>query len=90
MSFFVKKMWYTFEYVKKGEYNPFLYEYDDVKTKKDLIKNHKQELTFLFGDMLSEIANSNSKIQYYFNHDLVDNILYKGIKAQTVKLLEDK
>lgn len=76
--------------VKKGEYNPFLYEYDDVKTKKDLIKNHKQELTFLFGDMLSEIANSNSKIQYYFNHDLIDNILYKGIKAQTVKLLEDK
>ena len=76
--------------VKKGEYNPFIYEYDDVKTKKDLIKNHKQELTFLFGDMLMEIANSNAKIRYYFNHDLIDNILTKGIKAQTVKLMEDK
>ncbi len=76
--------------VKKGEYNPFIYEYEDVKTKKDLIKNHKQELTFLFGDMLSEIAISNAKIRYYFNHDLIDNILLKGLKAQTVKLMEDK
>ena len=76
--------------LKKNEYNPFVLAYKDVKSKDELIKNHLNDLQFMFGDIASEIAYANSNVKYYFNHDLIDNILNKGIITATKKLLEVK
>ncbi len=76
--------------LKKNEYNPFVMTYKDVLTKKDLIQKNKPDLQFMFGDIISEIMIANSKIKYCFNHDLVDNILTKGIVVKTTQLLEGK
>ena len=76
--------------LKKKEYNPFIYSFKDVKTKKELLEKHKPDLQFMFSDMISEIAFANSRINYKFNHDLIDNILTKGIVVKTKLLLEEK
>lgn len=76
--------------LKKGEYNVFVNAYKDVKTKKDLIKEKSSDLQFIFGTILSDITELNKKVQYNFNHDLIDNVLEKGLFVQTKKVMEAK
>ncbi len=73
---------------KKGNYNPFVIAYKEFSTKKDLIEGKKQEIQFIFSDILSEIYYANKNIKYYFNHDLIDNILEKGLLLTTKKIME--
>lgn len=75
---------------KKKEYNPFILAYKDVKSKDELLKKYLNDVQFMFGDIASEISYSNDNVKYYFNHDLIDNILNKGIITTTKKLLEVK
>lgn len=74
--------------VKKGEYNVFFNSYKSIKSKKDLLKEKISELQFIFGTIMSDINTYSSKIQYKFNHDLIDNVLSKGILQQTKKIME--
>lgn len=74
--------------LKKGEYNPFIKEFPSIKSKKELLQQKKDYIEFTFGDILSEIEFSNKKIKYCFNHDFIDNVLLKGLLAETKKIME--
>ncbi|MBO7187284.1 MAG: hypothetical protein J6V68_02700 [Clostridia bacterium] len=76
--------------LNKNEYNPFKFAYKDIVTKKELLEKHGEEICFLFNDALWEIENSNKNIKYYFNHDLIDNILLRGLRKALISVMEVK
>lgn len=74
---------------KSKSFNVFINSYDDVQNKKELLLKHKEDLEFLFGRILSDIYTNSKNIKYKFNHDLVDNILQKGLMAKTKYIMEN-
>ena len=74
----------------KGSFNVFVNAYKDAEDKNAFLSDKKADLQFLFGEMLSAIYDLGQKVQYNFNHDLTDNILFKGIFMQTKNVLEGK
>lgn len=75
---------------KKSNYNVFALEYPKVNTKQELLEFHGKEIVQIFGNVLNDLAEKNRNIQYNFNHDLIDNVLYKGLFAQTKMVMENK
>ena len=73
---------------KKNNYNVFIYAYPNVNNQDELICNNKQDLILVFGSVLNRIGELSSKINYKFNHDLIDNVLYRGLSAQTKRIME--
>ena len=73
---------------KKKNYNVFINAYPGVKNQEQLLKENKQELIFIFGSVLNKIGELTSKLNYKFNHDLIDNVLYRGLSAQTKRIME--
>ena len=76
--------------IKKKSYNVFVNLYSECKNKKQVLENHKEEIEFCFANVLSNIFELNKQIKYNFNHDLIDNILFLGLREQTKKILEKK
>ncbi len=75
---------------KKKNYNVFSLAYPDVESKEQLLKEKNQDLTCVFGAVLSNIAENARKLEYKFNHDLIDNILFRGLFLQTKNIMENK
>ena len=75
---------------KKKEFNVFINAYGDVNTKEELIKEKGGELSAIFGGVLSEIYELTEKIGYRFNHDLISNVLRRGLTAETKRIMENK
>ena len=73
---------------KKKNYNVFICAYKDANTQDELICKYKQDLILVFSSVLSRIGELTSKINYKFNHDLIDNVLYRGLSAQTKRIME--
>lgn len=79
-----------FEKDKKGKsYNVFANAYMDCISKKQLLVNHSIDIETIFGSILVEIAELTEKLDYKFNHDLTDNVLLKGLREQTKKVMEN-
>ena len=74
--------------LKKKNYNVFICAYPDIKNQDQLICERKQDLILVFSSVLSQIGELTSKINYNFNHDLIDNVLYRGLSAQTKRIME--
>ena len=74
---------------KKGSYNVFANVYKDVSDKATLLNQKKEELQNVFGSVLSQIYSSAKTFNYKFNHDLTDNIIYKGLFVQTKSVMEN-
>lgn len=74
----------------KKNYNVFVYSYPNIQNKVTLLKEKQQDLIRVFGAILLNIANNASKLNYKFNHDLIDNILLKGLVLQTKTVMENK
>ncbi len=72
--------------VKKGGYNPFVLAYGE-KTQAEAIKAHGEELTFLFDSLFYSMRESLSHLQFPYNRDLTDNIILRGIPAETIRIL---
>lgn len=68
--------------VKKSRYNVFYNVYGE-KTKDGAIKKGEEELKFIFDMLFSEMRQSLANIKFYFNHDLTDNIILRGIPLKT-------
>jgi hypothetical protein len=75
---------------KKNNFNVFVNANKEINSKAELIEKNKEQLIFAFGSMLSKIANLASTLEYKFNHDLTDNILLRGLRAETQRILENK
>ena len=66
---------------KKGNYNVFLQSFGCYLDKKAFIAERKDELENIFGEIFYEIYVNGKEIRYSFNHDLIDNILYNGLRV---------
>ena len=75
---------------KTGSFNVFVNAYKNATDKKSFIENNKADLEIIFGGVLSQIYSCAKNISYNFNHDLTDNILFKGIFEQTKRVMENK
>lgn len=72
--------------IKKGCYNPFAAAYNE-SDKKALINNRAEDINYVFSSIFKEMAESRQNIKFYFNADLIDNILFRGLPAQTKRAL---
>ena len=72
---------------KKGAYNPFLLSFE-AEDKCRLIEKHGGEVGFAFRALFADIRESLIKIPMAFNRDLVDNVLLRGLPAETKRVME--
>lgn len=75
--------------VKKGRYN-VLYRAFGQPTKQEAVEANGEEITFLFNSLFADLRFHLSKIKFYFNHDLTDNIILVGIPQKTRQLIYGK
>ena len=75
--------------VKKGRYN-VLYNALRQPDKKSAVENNAEEIDFLFNSLFADMRANLSGIKFYFNHDLTDNIILRGIPLKTRKLVYGK
>ena len=68
--------------VKKGRYN-VLYNAYKEPTRAEAVKKGGEEIKFVFDMTFSEMRRSLSNIKFYFNHDLTDNIILRGIPVKS-------
>ncbi len=74
--------------VKEGSYNPLYYAYGQKPTVKELFDSNGKELSFAFSDIFASLKSAMAGCKFYFNHDLIDNIILKGIPSVTLKILK--
>ncbi|MDE7083426.1 MAG: hypothetical protein K2O89_06980 [Clostridia bacterium] len=75
--------------VKKGRYNA-LYGSCKIANKKAAIEKCGEEWKFIFNSMFADMRESLANIKFYFNHDLTDNIVLRGIPLKTRSLFYGK
>ena len=76
--------------IKKKSFNVFANLYSDVKSKEELLKQKHQDLVYIFGLVLGNIAENSRKLEYKFNHDLTDNVFIRGLNVQTKTIMENE
>ena len=69
-------------------YNVFLKSFGSFTDKKTFVSEKKEDLENIFGGIFYEIFINGKEIPYKFNHDLIDNILYNGLRVQTKSVME--
>jgi len=75
---------------KKRNYNVFVNSYNDVSNKSELVAKYQREIIYVFSSILLRIEELSKQINYKFNHDLLDNVLLRGLKVQTKQILENE
>lgn len=73
----------------KKRYNVFVNAYPSCVNKNEFCAEYKNELEEIFGTLLCDLAESSMCIEYKFNHDLIDNVIDKGLKEKTKKIMEN-
>lgn len=76
--------------IKKQNYNVFICAYNDIKDKETLVKEKGQDIITVFASVLMRVAQLAKSLDYKFNHDLTDNVLLRGLSAQTRLIMENK
>ncbi|MBO6262961.1 MAG: hypothetical protein J6N93_01640 [Clostridia bacterium] len=74
--------------LKRGNYNPFYYAYGKQPSAKKLLENCGKDVTFVFADIFSKLHAAVSACKWKFNHDLINNILTRGVQSVTVKVID--
>ncbi len=76
--------------IKAKTYNVFACIYPKITTKAQLIEVAGNDIVSIFATILGEITRATHKLKYYFNHDLIDNVLLNGLREQTKQIMENK
>ncbi len=71
---------------KKGAYNPFVLGYGSP-SRKELMKEHGADIAFLFDTMFYAMRENLAQIKFYFNRDLTDNVILRGIPLETKRVM---
>ncbi len=74
--------------IAKGDYNPFYLAYGNQPDFGSLIKAAGKDLNFVFSDLFTGIRTNLSRCEFAFNHDLIDNILLRGLPETTLAILK--
>ena len=72
--------------LKKGRYNPFVLAYGRDSREK-LLKENGQDLAFLFDTLFYDLREGLAGVKFYFNRDLTDNVILRGIPLETRRVL---
>ena len=75
---------------KKKNFNVFVNANPSICDKQTLLNTKGNEIVYIFGTILNEIATLEKGLDYKFNHDLISNILSLGLKGQTKVVMENK
>lgn len=75
--------------VKKGRFN-VLYNAYGESCKAEAAKKGKAEMEFIFDSLFADMRFAIANIKFYFNHDLTDNIILRGIPLKTRELFYGK
>ncbi len=75
--------------IKNKNFNVFINIYKS-KTKEELLSKHGQDIVTYFSLILNDIESFSKNIEYKFNHDLIDNVLQRGLKVNTKNIMECK
>ena len=71
--------------VKKKNYNPFYAAFGDAN-RAAMLAGNGEEVEFVFKSVFAENAESLKNIKFYFNRDLTDNIILRGMPAATARV----
>lgn len=71
---------------KKKQYNPFVLSYGSA-SKEELLKENGKEVRFLFDTLFYSLRENMAQIEFAFNRDLTDNILLRGLPAETKRVM---
>lgn len=71
--------------VKKKRYN-VLYNVYKKPCKKEALEEGGEEIKFVLDSVFADMRESLSNIKFYFNHDLTDNIILRGIPMKSRSL----
>ena len=71
---------------KKRRYNPFALAYG-AESKETLLKEHGEDIAFLFDTLFYGLREDLANIKFYFNRDLTDNVLLRGIPIETGRVM---
>ena len=74
--------------VKKGNYNPLYLEFGRLPDVKTLKETRGADLNFAFSSIFAGLKENLARTKFYFNHDLIDNVLLRGIPSVTLKILK--
>ncbi len=72
--------------VKKKRYNPFFLSYG-YGTRAELLREQKGDIGFLFDTLFYSMREHLANIKFYFNRDLTDNIVLRGLPAETERVM---
>lgn len=75
---------------KNKNFNVFINAYKNVENKKEMIEKHGQNLVIVFASVLTRIGELAKGLDYKFNHDLLDNVLLRGLSFQTKNIMENE
>lgn len=70
---------------KKGSYNPFRSAYG-AESRERLVQENGEEINFIFAGVFALNAEHLRGIRFYFNHDLTDNVILRGMPAATKRV----
>lgn len=71
--------------VKSGAYNVFYRAFKE-KNGKELLEKHGNEADYIFNSLFYDIRENAAGIRFYFNRDLTDNVLLRGLPAKTKEI----
>lgn len=74
--------------VKKGNYNPLYYAFGKLPDLKTVIERRGQDVDFAFSCVFAGLKENLQATKFYFNHDLIDNVLLRGVPGVTLKTLK--
>lgn len=73
---------------KCGNYNVFRCLYGECETGEQLIKNHGEEVFQLLNSVFYHLKQNLSELKFYFNKDLIENVLVRGIPKVTDSIVK--
>lgn len=76
------------EDVKEGCYNPLYYCYGKKPTVKELFEANGQDLSYIFSEVFASLKGAMQECKFYFNKDLIENVITRGIPSVTLKILK--
>lgn len=72
---------------KSGNYNVFACMWEDCANGAELVEKHGKEIFPIFNSVFWHLNESLSNITYYFNKDLIENVLLRGIPKKTDEVI---
>lgn len=72
---------------KKKQYNPFVLSYG-VGTRQELLQKNGEEISFVFDSLFYSLRVNLARIPFRFDRDLTDNIILRGLPAETARVMK--